>query len=97
MRDFQLNNDLDVLLANGDFATGESNEQHMHLLLVTQKGAWKERPMVGVGIDNYLLDNNIDGMLREIRGQWTEDGVLLERLSYEEATGKIDFDGNYSN
>jgi hypothetical protein len=97
MNDFLLDTDLNMVVANGDLAVGVANEQHMELLLVTQKGAWKENPLVGVGLDNYLLDNDVSGMLAEVRAQWQNDGVILERLFFDEVNKKIEFDGNYPN
>lgn len=97
MNDFQLDTSLHVQVTDGDLAIGVSNEQQMELLLLTQKGAWKEKPTLGVGIENYLLDNDIDGMLREVRGQWESDGVVLHALSYDEQLNKLEFDGNYNN
>ncbi len=46
------NNDLQV--ADGDFVTGQSDQQHVQHIVEAQKGEYKNDPLVGFGIINYL-------------------------------------------
>jgi hypothetical protein len=45
----------DLLISNGDFAIGNSDEQHIKDTIVAFSGWWKENPSDGVGIDSHVL------------------------------------------
>ncbi len=45
----------DLMIKDGDFVTGFSDEQHIEVLLLAWKGEVKEFPLAGVGIRNYGL------------------------------------------
>jgi hypothetical protein len=49
--------------ASGNLLTGNSDGQHIELLLATATGEWKENPQVGVGIHKEKL-SSIDGTLK---------------------------------
>lgn len=40
--------------ADGDFVTGDADNNYIEYILVSSPGHWKEFPVVGVGIYNYL-------------------------------------------
>ena len=69
----------ELRIAGGDLVMGESSEQHVEHLLLAQKGEYKQFPLTGVGILNYL--NAPLGSVRrlelerEIRLQLEADGV----------------------
>lgn len=70
-----LNNDL--LINNGDFTIGDSNEQHIDMLLKTNIGDWKQSPLTGIGIENWLLSpvpKSIPSLEKKIREQLSFDG-----------------------
>jgi hypothetical protein len=80
MKDFLLDEHGDLLIENGDFVIGESNHQHIELLLTSMPGDWKAHPETGVGL--ALAQNGIiDGFLkRTIAVQLEADGFKLENL-----------------
>jgi len=39
---------------NGDFKVGDASNQLMYYIIVSGTGTWKEFPLVGVGIEQYL-------------------------------------------
>ena len=51
--DFLLDDDGDILIQNGDFVIGLSDENHIQDLIESFVGWWKEFPSVGVGIKQY--------------------------------------------
>ena len=66
--------DIDVS-ADGDFKVGESDEQHIMLLINTYPGNWKEFPTAGVGIRDYILSAGQTNLLkRSINVQLSADG-----------------------
>lgn len=96
MQDILLNtgNDTDLIIRNGDFAAGTSDEQQVQMLLISAPGEWKEHPEAGVGL--YLGGHGtIDlFMERNIRVQLEADGFKISTLSITE-TG-ISLDGQYT-
>lgn len=85
----------DLKIANGDFVVGKSDEQHQEHLLVFQKGALKDHPEVGAGIENYLMDEDVDGMLREVRYQFENDGMIVNSVAFDEVLKNLDYDAKY--
>lgn len=96
MTDLLLDENNDLRIENGDVVFGGSDEQHRMLLLSTEKGAWKENPDVGVGLINYLMDDDIPGLKNEVRKQFIKDGMKVQHVSYEEATNNLNYDAAYN-
>lgn len=96
MQDILLNDTGDVKIENGDFAVGISDFQHQEHLLVFQKGALKENLTVGVGIENFLRESDIDGLEYEVNVQFTRDGMVVKSVSFDEQTGNLQYDANYT-
>ena len=44
MKDIRLDDDLDLVFKDGDFAISESSIQHQKLLILSDKGEFKESP-----------------------------------------------------
>lgn len=80
MTDLFLDTDLDLFIKNGDLAIGESTLQHEKLILLTEKGHWREYPFVGVGLQQYLLDDDLSPLPEEIQKQDELDGLTVYRL-----------------
>ncbi len=96
--DVQLDNNLDVAEDPDtlDLVEGPADEQHQQLLLITKKGAWKETPETGAGIENYLNDDDINGMLREVRSQFEADGQQVNSIDFNQTEGQLIFDAYYN-
>lgn len=77
-----------------DLVEGESTLQHQELLLLTPKGSWKENPDTGVGLMNYLEDENDAEMYAEIRRQFQGDGMMVKAVAIE--NGKLNIDATYT-
>ena len=73
--------------AAGDLAVGESDGQHLNLLLLSAQGEWRADPLVGVGLRRYssapLGPAEAAALQREVAIQLTRDGyqVLENDLS----------------
>lgn len=94
MNDILLNTGYDASIANGDFVTGFSDQQNQNLLLISEKGAYKESPGVGVGLFSFLENDATANMLSEIRRQFTDDGMTINKLTYL-GEGKLNIDASY--
>jgi hypothetical protein len=69
-----------MLIRNGDFVPGESTRQHQRRLLMAHKGEYKQHPLAGVGLRDYVDDENPDAMIREIRKQLVADGMRVDSI-----------------
>lgn len=85
MQDILLDTDGDLKIVNGDIVVGYSDDQHKEILLVTDKGSFKENPLVGVGIQSFLEAEDSSDLLREIRKQFMADGMTIDKLNFNNA------------
>jgi hypothetical protein len=93
MTDFLIDTANGTLFANGDIRTGLSDNQHKRHLLLCQKGSFKQYPATGVGAADFLESEDEAGFLREIRAQFTADGMTVRELKL---TGeKLEIDASY--
>lgn len=82
-----INNDL-VISRNGDFQLLESDEQHIQDTINANVGTWKENPIDGVGIINYIGSPALKQKLqKKIR-------IELESDLYKVSNPFINFDAN---
>lgn len=80
-QDIQLDDDGDLLIRNGDFVIGPSDNQHIQDLINASVGWWKEFPLVGVGIENYQGSSGAQQQLeRSIKVQLEGDGYSLPTI-----------------
>lgn len=85
----------DLGVQGGDLLIGFSDLQHQEHLLIAQKGMYKQYPDVGVGIENFLNDSEIDDMLDMVRTEFVKDGMTVTKLLYNEETKDLDYAANY--
>ena len=96
MKDLLLNENFDLLVKDGDLVIGDSNVQHQNTLLITQPGSFKESPDVGVGVENFLMDDDPAGLKDKVREEFTKDGQNVDSISYDTQTGNLTYNANYS-
>lgn len=78
-KDILLQND-DLQIRGGDFVVGESDLQHVYLIIRLAKGNIKQFPLIGVGEERFL-NGTIDGNLRrELQLQLESDGYRPRKL-----------------
>ena len=95
MKDLSLNDAGDLQITGGDLAIGTSDLQHQQHLLIGQKGSVKQFPDTCVGIENYINTSETTEMLREIRFQFEQDGMVVNTISYDEQQGTLTHDAEY--
>lgn len=77
MVDFILDENGDLAIENGDFVLGEADQQNVELLLFSNKGEFKEFPLVGFGAINYIKSNVSEiEFKRDLK-------IQLEYISYD--------------
>lgn len=79
-----------MLIKNGDFVMGDATQQHQRRLLMAQKGEYKQHPLVGVGLRNFIDDESPDNLKREIRMQFVRDGMAVKVLQVTPSGLNID-------
>ncbi|CAM1355963.1 hypothetical protein [Tenacibaculum halocynthiae] len=97
MEDFKLNEEMDLAFENGDFSIENTDQQNIELILLTHKGSFKEYPILGVGITDYLKSPEIISRLRlenEINNQLEYDNFTIKEVDVNNLEN-IHIDGNY--
>lgn len=75
------NDGYDLSIKNGDFEVSESDAQHQILIINTWLGSWKQYPLQGVGILNYLKSSGqADNLKREISVKLISDGYKVNSI-----------------
>ena len=93
-KDILLDDTLDLQIVNGDFVIGESTEQNQKMLILADKAEFKEYPMRGVGVLRYLEEETPDNLAREIRQEFTIDGMTVNKIKIANDL-TIQVDANY--
>lgn len=89
MQDILFQNDL--LIENGDFVIGESNNQHIETILTANKGEFKKNPELGAGIVKMLNDDTVTDFLIEAKKNLEYDGMKVKDIAFtEQSTLNID-------
>lgn len=95
MTDYLLNEETnDLVIKNGDFAQGDATQQNQKNLLNINKGELREFPIDGVGLINFLDDENFNDLIREVRREMVKDGMTVDDLKIT-ADGAIGLNASY--
>lgn len=79
--DFLLDENGDLLIQNGDFVIGESNDQEVATLLQLNKGELKEFPILGPGLIRLINGNISEIELKQIiKTELKRDGKSYQEL-----------------
>jgi hypothetical protein len=71
----------DDLFINGDFKVSFSDQQHIIDIIESNVGSWKEYPLVGVGINNYLGSIGKEQEIkRQVKLQLENDGYRVNEV-----------------
>lgn len=77
-----LNEDNSLKIVDGVMQIDETGKQCQALMLYISKGEHKMRPLVGVGVKQYVETHTTNELMREIRSQLTMDEFIVKRLEY---------------
>lgn len=80
MIDMRLDEGDDIAIVAGDFVVDECTMQHQRLLVLTEKGEWKENPTVGVGAMTYLENELLQELPRAISQEFARDGMRVQTV-----------------
>lgn len=92
--DMKLDGDtLDLVVSNGDFVMDESTNQHQHLIVMASKGDFKEFPLAGAAIENYLYDETTGDFVYDIKRSLVYDGMNVDSVTFE--NGSLNIQAHY--
>ncbi len=92
MRQDILTNDTHELeVVNGDFIIGQSDQQHVQHIIEAQKGEYKNSPLVGFGIINFVKrDEKIASEFkRDLKIQLENDGYTNPSINLNDGFAKL--------
>ncbi|MDI3319124.1 hypothetical protein [Pinibacter soli] len=95
MKDFILDESDDLLIKNGDFVIDTSDEQQQRLMLLCAPGSFKNAPDKTVGIERFLMDDDVAGMLHAITARFKDDGCPVNSIEFNEQTGDLSYNAKY--
>lgn len=95
MIDIKQTTDGDIDLSTGDIVLIEPTERHKADILLASRGDYKESPLTGVGIVEYINSENNGGLLRVVAGQMSRDGINITEVGYD-ANGELIINGAYN-
>ena len=82
VQDLKLTDEQDVAIENGDFKIVESDQDHILVILRSYLGAFKQFPMVGLGIDYYLASSTEQNVIkRNMTVQLVNDGYRVNKIT----------------
>lgn len=89
--DLILDSDGDLLIQNGDFVIGNSDQQHNYDIIASNTGDWKETPLVGFNPMIYINSRVTSSVLNQnARIQLQADGCTNIRVDLEiDANNKL--------
>lgn len=81
MNDFLLNDEDEMIIENGDFATAQSDDQNVRNILIATKGTYVQHPLLGAALVNQL--NGFVGVpeKRKIRLNLEADGYRVKEVN----------------
>lgn len=84
-QDILLAEDKDLVVAKGDFTVGESEEQHIELILLSTKGSWRQSPLTGCDLLRFVAApftlKTVDSMRQRMKIQLQFDGYASSAIS----------------
>jgi len=93
--DIKVDENNDLLIKNGDFVIAESTLQHQNHLLIAEPGHFRQKPLLGVAISDFLLeDSNLEELAHKIQKEFEVDGMEISKIDIPSIT-EININAGY--
>ena len=69
---------IDIDLTAGSITVGDTSIQEEALVLLTQRGEWKEYPLIGVGLADMVGDEDVRYWKREVTENLARVGIKIK-------------------
>ena len=90
-KDIITDTDFDLSIVNGDISVLESDSQHIDHIITADKGHFRQFPLVGVGIVNFLNSSTEEQEIRQvIKLQLEADGFAVRQIKISGSNIEID-------
>jgi hypothetical protein len=86
----------DIMVRNGSIVVGDASLQNQYLILIAQKGEFKEYPTFGDRISDMLHDNDELEWKKQIREEFAKDNLKVNKIDLNLQTGDINIDAKYN-
>ena len=81
VKDIAIDDELELVIKDGDFQIVESDTTHIELILRAHLGAFKQFPLVGMGIDDELASSGRQQIIKRNMGvQLNNDGYKVKEI-----------------
>lgn len=80
---------VDIEVSGGEAAVGDTLMQEEFLVLVTERGEWKEHPLLGVGIGDMPCDGDTLHWKGEIMDNMERAGIRIKGVSLKDGVLEI--------
>lgn len=94
MKDVMLTEDFDLFIENDDFKVGDTTHQNQGLIMLANKGEFRQFPFLGVGLMQYLHDERVTELKSELTEQLTLDGMTVNSVKVDRR-GRVEIDASY--
>jgi len=76
----QLTQECDLTIDGESIQIGDTLYQNQYMIMLAQKGEFKEFPRLGVGIEDITNDEDIAEWKKRIREEFAKDGLKVDKL-----------------
>lgn len=97
-KDILLDDNFNMIFENGDVKIGDSDAQHVSVILSSPKGAFREYPELGAGLLAWIKNplSSIRSMRREVTVQLKNDGYKVSNFNIDENQEiTLDYENTY--
>lgn len=84
MKDVLLDGNNDIRVVDGDMVVGDITQQMISNVLVACPGEYKEHPMVGVGLINYINGSEAPFLVGRIKTQLEALGIKTKKITVKD-------------
>lgn len=88
--DFILDNNNNLIISDGDWLIGNSDQQNVELIFISYPGMWKQNPLIGCGIYGDINGNWTSNIQNYIKNQLNSDGYSQVKFNFNQSTSQID-------
>lgn len=91
MKGIQLTPDtFDIIIKDGTLQIGNTDEQNAQIIIVAERGEFKEHPQLGVGLIHFLKSIGREReLVRAIRIQLALDGYKSPAISFNQGNLQV--------
>ena len=81
-KDIIIDDDGDISFFNGDFKVKESDSQHVEHIMISDRGQFRQFPLIGVGIYRLFSGSpNVQFVRQQIKLQLESDGYNVRQIT----------------